>query len=411
MYGNEVRDNDLGLHVFDQDPAARSLVHDNFAHDNDVQGISADRNTDVFNNIVRNNDGTGVTAVNGALVRDNNIFGSVTGIFAEGGAVVRHNRVFGNSGSGIVTANSSTDIDSNIVFGNGVGLEITNFQAGPTVRNNLVYDNANQGIFVHDAVLNASGAGVRLLEQHRVSGRGQRDQAAEQRSQPSHFQQRHRDQGGFGIEVIGGVTGFESDYNDVVPWHDQRQHRSWLGDHDGGSRGLACSRRPPRSGRRGIPTASPRIRCSSTIDGADNLLGWDRPTPLAPFADFSADDNFHLRGTSPLIDRANSDPPDITPTLPFNAHVVVAPATDQDGLARADDPGTANAGAGPVGVLRHRRLRVPGQFERYVGADGHEREHPAARPRHDGRRVRRASRSASRSRWTASARARPRTTG
>ena len=40
------------------------------------------------------------------------------------------------------------------------------------------------------------------------------------------------------------------------------------------------------------------------IDGADNLFGWERPDATSAFADFGADDNFHLHSGSKAIDAA-----------------------------------------------------------------------------------------------------------
>jgi len=327
--GNEARDNDLGLYVVDYDPGPGdppSLVHDNFVHDNDVEGLVLERTVDASANVVRANDGTGISVRPGfdTFVHDNVVSASTTGIYADSGATVFHNRVFGNSGSGIVTVSFSGNVTSNFVYGNAVGIEVVNFQTGPTIAENLVYDNTNQGIYVHDAAINTT-QGVRLLDntvQHDVGS------AIKLQNNGANFRLFNNVvviNTGLGIEVIGGVTGFDSDYNDIFRGTPGASVGRWLGV-------LAPDLAAWRAAT-AVTLGSARDSHSLSqdplfvdIDGADNLLGWDRQSPQSPFANFGDDDNFHLRAGSPVIDAANSDPPD-GPTAP----AVVAPATDLEG--------------------------------------------------------------------------------
>jgi hypothetical protein len=324
VYGNETRDNDLGLYIVDYDASVVSLLHDNDVHDNDVQGIVADRSVDVFSNDVRDNDGTGIVGTSGALVRNNRVSGSTTGISASGGARVVGNRVFGNSGSGIVSADASTDISNNVVYSNGVGLEVNNYQARPVVVSNLVYDNANAGIFVHDAGLNSGNAGMYLFNNTVYQDVGSAIKFQNNGPNVRLFNNVIVINGGLGIEVIGGVTGFQSDRNDIFLATAGASVGRWIGTT---AADLAAWTALTGADANSL-SADPLF---IDIDGADNLLGWDRPTPADPFADYGSDDNFHVRAHSPAIDAADS---------------AVAPALDADGLGRADDPATPNTGVG-----------------------------------------------------------------
>src|SRR6185436_4342390 len=131
--------------------------------------------------------------------------------------------------------------------------------------------------------------------------------------------------GGFGIEVIGGVTGYDSNYNDIFLGKPGANTGRWLGT----TAVTLANWRTASSKDAASIAQDPQFL---DIDGADNLFGWEKPDATSAFADFGSDDNFHLHSGSKAIDAADSDSG--------------APLLDADGLSRKDDLGTANTGNG-----------------------------------------------------------------
>src|SRR5205814_9742863 len=95
------------------------------------------------------------------LVRDNYSIKNAVGIQAGTGKVF-HNRVVGNSGAGILLNFNAVNANANSVYGNSVGIEVSGFLSGFVLTNNIVYDNANQVIYVHTAYTSDTG-GAKII--------------------------------------------------------------------------------------------------------------------------------------------------------------------------------------------------------------------------------------------------------
>ena len=125
--------------------------------------------------------------------------------------------------------------------------------------------------------------------------------------------------------MIGGVTGYDSNYNDIFLGRPGANTGRYLG-----TTAVTLANWKSTSGKDAASIGDdPQFL---DIDGADNLFGWERPDATSAFADFGADDNFHLHSGSKAVDAADSDSG--------------APVLDADGLSRKDDLGTANTGNG-----------------------------------------------------------------
>gem|GEM_PF-5627195 len=326
VFGNEARGNNRGMFLDDSNNTAKTQVFDNFLHDNDGSGGDYQGNVEAFNNRFQRNSGAGVNLGSSSanvLIRDNQISENATGVVASTG-VVMGNRVFGNTGTGLLATTFGVTFDSNRVFGNSVGIETNAFFGPVAIINNLVYDNANFGIYVHNTVTSGSN-GVTVINNtiHQQVGTALRFENNGANMQV--FNNIIVVLGGFGVEVIGATTNFQMDFNNVfVPDPLSADFGRWLGVTQADLTAWQAASAQDASSLSVDPLFV-------DIDGADNLLGWEQPDPLDPFADFGADDNFLLLGSSPMIDAANGE---------------VAPTVDIDGQARKDDLGTPNTGFG-----------------------------------------------------------------
>ncbi len=325
IHDNEARNNDRGLFVNDNDAAARTLVYQNNLHDN-TAGLVLESNTEAYSNTTAANLGAGIYADNSAgdntWVHDNYSVRNAIGIEAGFGRIY-HNRVVGNSSRGLLFDYNVVYANGNLVYGNGVGIEVDGYAAGGTqLLNNLVYQNANQGIYIHGVQYNSP---VRIINNTVYHDTGSAIRL-ENNSQPVYvYNNIIVINGGFGIELIGNATGFDSNYNDIFPTRPGANVGKYLAQTNSDT--LAAWR--TASGKDASSISSDPLFID--LNGPDNLLGWTQPDPQSQFADFGLDDNFHLRAHSPAIDAANSD---------------VAPPLDAGGNARIDDLGTSNTGSG-----------------------------------------------------------------
>ena len=156
--GNESRNNTTGMYVGDFDATARTQVLNNNLHDNGT-GLQFDDNVEAYNNTARLNTGIGIQLTNNGpntLVRDNYSIKNAVGIQVGTGRVF-HNRVVGNSGAGILLNFNAVNANANSVYGNSVGIEVSGFLSGFVLTDNIVYDNANQGIYIHNAATSCTG--------------------------------------------------------------------------------------------------------------------------------------------------------------------------------------------------------------------------------------------------------------
>jgi parallel beta-helix repeat protein len=326
VYNNESRNNARGIYLYDTDGSARSPLYNNNVHDNTSQGIWVENNADVYQNLVRDTAGSGIYGSYGAassLIHDNTVMRNAEGIRILNGNV-SHNRVFGNTASGIVLDYAGTTVNANTVFGNSVGIEVVAYYPASTISNNVVYDNANQGIFVHDSNIGGSTP-LQIVNNTVYHDVGDAIKLQNNGANIHLYNNIIFINAGLGIEVIGGVTGFDSNYNDIFPGKPGASVGKYLASPTSAT--LAAWRTATGTDANSI-SADPVF---IDINGPDNLLGWEQPDPQSQFADYGKDDNFHLFRGSPAIDAADSE---------------VAPALDADSAARSDDLGTINTGNG-----------------------------------------------------------------
>ena len=326
IHHNDARDNDRGIWVSDTQVAFRTAVHDNRSFDNDVNGFEFDDNIDAFANLAHENNGAGFrlgTGSNNTVLHDNTSYLNGTGIHASLGLVER-NRVFGNVGAGVYLDYNSVTLNANSIFGNLRGVDVVAPFGAFVISNNLIYDNANQAIYVHGALSNSQG-GVKIINNTLHHEAGSAIKLENNGNNIKLWNNIVWVNGGLGIEVIGNITGLDSNYNNLFAAKPGASVGKWLANAQ--SADLAAWR-----------VASGEDAASYSLDpqfvdinGPDNLFGWEKPDPQGQFADFGRDDNFHLRRGSSMIDSADSD---------------VAPARDADNLTRQDDLGSLNNGNG-----------------------------------------------------------------
>src|SRR5207249_1908964 len=94
--------------------------------------------------------------------------------------------------------------------------EIANFAGGALVQNNLVYENSNFGIYVHAA--GTSGSNGTLIVNNTVyHDVGSAIKLENNGNNVRLYNNIIVINSGLGLEVIGNVTGFDSNYNDIFP--------------------------------------------------------------------------------------------------------------------------------------------------------------------------------------------------
>ncbi len=218
----------------------------------------------------------------GGEARGNEIYDNSIGVRQTGGLLIG-NRIYANTQMG-VNIGSQGELRENAIYGNPIGIDV---QGGGTfiAANNRIYQNSDAGILLrggqkplieNNTFLQLTGDAIRIQKIENVTLRNNLFAV----------------EGGNGIRVPdGSLTGFASDYDlfqlsgggRLGQW-ESRFYTSladWIYDLGLDAHGLAADAR----------LASPR--------GADGLLGWQGGV------DHGLDDDFHLRGDSPAIDRGD----------------------------------------------------------------------------------------------------------
>ena len=218
----------------------------------------------------------------GGEVSGNEIYDNVVGVHQTGG-LLAGNRIYANSKVG-VEIYSAGELRENAIYGNPIGIDV---RGGGTftAASNRIYQNSDAGIVVgggskprieNNTFLQLTGDAVRVQKIDNVTLRNNLFDV----------------EGGTAIRVLdGSLTGFAADYDlfqvsggGLLGQWESRSYTSladWIYELGLDPHGLAADAR----------LASPR--------GADGLLGWQGG------ADHGADDDFHLRSTSPAIDRGD----------------------------------------------------------------------------------------------------------
>ncbi len=159
VQGNTVYGDGTGIDVANNSNAAADLdtVSDNVVRENSSSGIYVNGNTLVTGNFVYNNtNAQGIVAYT-ATISDNSVHDNNLGILSYYASTITGNRVFHNTGTGI-DAYGSPSIQGNDLYANNVGILGDTYSYGyyygyfsGTIANNLVYDNASDGIILTEA--------------------------------------------------------------------------------------------------------------------------------------------------------------------------------------------------------------------------------------------------------------------
>ncbi|MEP7157786.1 MAG: right-handed parallel beta-helix repeat-containing protein [Chloroflexota bacterium] len=300
--------------------AERTVVRGNFVHNVSAVGIEGRGNALVEDNEVLGAASWGISVIQGAEVRDNDVHDNAGGIYLSGGTVVG-NRIFHNTGSGIHIDVGGT-VTGNSIYGNATGIFGTvsfwwSQRLTGLIENNVIYDNVDRGIRIGEA------AGFDIINNTIYQPVGD---AIRVEGGSANVHVRNNIvcvDAGYDLSVApDSQSGFSSDHNLLHGSGPTAFTGIWNNTgQDTLSDWQAASGQDAQS-----VAADPLFR---DRDGADNILGYS--TTLV--RDGGADDNFHLRQFSPAIDRGDA---------------LAAPLTDADGLARSDDDGTPNLGT-PIG--------------------------------------------------------------
>ena len=151
VQGNTLFGNRYGV-LASNSSAAPNQTHitGNVAHDNSDTGlylsgpgIIASGNT-AFNQ----HSGTGAGILTGsATVQNNVVYSNLYGIYDQGASTISGNRAFNNSTAGLYLTGSNTQVVSNQVYSNSVGIK-TAFSFTGLIADNVVYANTNQGLLI-----------------------------------------------------------------------------------------------------------------------------------------------------------------------------------------------------------------------------------------------------------------------
>jgi parallel beta-helix repeat protein len=320
---NEVYGHSYGIESYypgSNNPADAAVIRGNIVRDNTTFGIRGYTNDQVINNTVFGH--TAFTAFGifdwGGVVRDNVVYGNYDGIVTNsgGGSQLIGNRVFNNSHYGVL-AYATSQVNANQVYSNSVGLFLQSFSG--TLANNLVYANTNQGVVIQ------TGDGPSVVNNtiYHPVGDAVRMQAST-RNVKFHNNIVWVDSG-YDIYVdSSSQTGLASDRNLL---HQSADPNAYVGFWGGANRDTLADWQAATGQDADSVAADPLF---VDRNGSDNVLGYRTRDGF----DGGRDDNFHLLGGSPAIDRGDG---------------TFGPTLDRDGYPRVDDPGTVNAGI-PAGL-------------------------------------------------------------
>ncbi len=320
---NEVFGQTIGIEIQSNGSVAQAdwvTVRGNTVHDNTVAGVYAIHNALVTGNTAFSQTGANAVGIHAILVTatDNVSYNNTQGIISDRSTASR-NRVYRNT-VGIAGQRDGL-IESNHIYSNSIGISGGAGFVGKIV-NNLVYGNTSQGIFIQLSL----GAGLQIINNSVYQSVGDAIRI-ENASQGITLRNNVASvDAGYAIYVApNSQTGFSSNYN---LWHQGADPNAHVGFWGGATReSLADWQSATGQDGNSLATDPQWI----DRDGPDNVLGY---TISSGGYDGGQDDNFHLRGGSPAIDRADS---------------TLSPVLDRDGLPRRDDPGTANSGI-PAGL-------------------------------------------------------------
>jgi uncharacterized repeat protein (TIGR01451 family) len=332
--------------------SADSVINGNLVFGNysgiqaSYRGGEADRVV-VNNNVVRDNQVTGILGGSDVLVTSNTVFNNVNGIYLRNdtqrdAGMATHNVVYNNAEGFLTDNNSSTyamtiasnrvyhnSIDGihlygsmraigNQVYSNPVGIWADTYSApfGGVLANNIVYANTNQAILLNGA----RGAQVDNNDLYQPVGDAIRLQAGAINNRL------HNNiawvLGGYDAYVSpDSQSGLVSDYNLFNKGPAANAHVGFWGN--AAQDTFAAWQTASGVDAHGL-SADPGF---VDLDGADNVLGY---TTANGGYDGGTDDNFFLSRNSAAIDRGYSWP---------------AQSADSLSVPRKDDPGVVNAGS------------------------------------------------------------------
>ncbi|HYV35271.1 MAG TPA: IPT/TIG domain-containing protein [Gemmataceae bacterium] len=304
----------------------RITVSNNIVRNNTTFGISAQGTIFLVGGdaVVTGNTVTGQLSTSGAGIQaqgvevaNNVVDGNYNGIVSLSNAdSIHNNRLFNNSNAG-VNVNAGSTVFANTIYSNNIGILGRNTFNGQVIGN-LVYASASSGILIENS--SASGGLIANNTVYQVSGSAVRlDTSAHSIKVRNNV-----------LEVLAGFdifvasdsqSGFSSDYNDLFIGTDPNAR---VGFYNNANQTTLANWQTATGQEAHSISSDPTF---VNINGADNLLGYTQVNGV--FADYGQDDNFTLSRGSPVIDRGDS---------------WSGPATDIQGNAHQDDPGTSNLG-------------------------------------------------------------------
>ncbi|MHB8524455.1 MAG: right-handed parallel beta-helix repeat-containing protein [Limisphaerales bacterium] len=313
---NEVYGNATGIDSNYQGDGQDVLVSGNRVHDNLSIGITALNHAVIQNNDISSqllNKAVGLDVDQHAVARNNRVWNNYVGITARDAALVDANFIFANRTSG-VSVNGNATVSDDRIYSNSTGIQTTVDFSGSVVSC-LIYSNTDYGVIVaSEAALPA-----RLINNTIVQPVGS---AVQIPSGDVWVILRNNifvaDSGSAFQMASADFSKFFSDYNlfslgaaaqlallDTTPVN----FAAWTSVQNQDAHSL---------------TGDPKF-----IDpnGADNVLGY---SAAGLGYDGGPDDNFELGKGSPAIDRADE---------------WSAPGRDATGRGRSDDPATPNLGS------------------------------------------------------------------
>ena len=297
-------------------------VRGNVVHDNTVAGVYAINNGLVTNNTAFNQSGANAVGIHVILAAaaDNVAYNNTIGIISDR-STTSHNRIYRNTVG--IAGRMNGLIENNHVYSNSIGIS-GDAAAGffGQIVSNLVYGNTSQGIFIQSSF----NTGLRIVNNTVYQSVGDAIRIENTSLGTTLRNNVVSVDAGYAIYVApNSQASFSSNYNLLRKGVDPNAHVGFWG---GAIRDTLASWQAATGQDANSLSVDPQW---VDFDGPDNVLGY---TTAGGGYDGGRDDNFHLHGGSPAIDRADS---------------ALAPVLDRDGFGRVDDPGTANLGI-PAGL-------------------------------------------------------------